>query len=389
MTSNSPAPATSLFFSAYHPSALSAGQRHPLLVYSHLQGALDAISTDAGQVLGMVAANYHQPGADTDGRLPPGTEIVIVPQADGLTFEPPEARLTWSGSWQRADFVMEATGDHVGQMIEGSVACYCGPLLIAEMRLPVMVPDGEDEPSSAPVPRQIQTTEMYRTIYPSFSHADSALVEAIAAAGETLGLDDLGETLALKLGERWSDELLRKIEAADIFQLFWSESSSRSDFVEQEWRHALPLANQKDPTFIRPVYWKRPLPPVPPALYHRRFALIDLPKWISSQKPPTKSAPKTNDPAGSRPGAAARQQRPRSEALDRLTISTFVTHDPEDPASARLKARTRIDLNGDVEVYLPAGADDKDTLEVHTATVREALRARLALLQSKDDEGLT
>ncbi|MEM7582437.1 MAG: toll/interleukin-1 receptor domain-containing protein [Acidobacteriota bacterium] len=387
MTQATATPTTpQLFFSAYHPSELRAGQRHPLLVYGHLEGALDAISSDAGQVLGMVAADYHQPGDSADSPLPPGTGLMIVPRAEGIRFEPSEARLEWSGTSQRVELMMEASGEATDALIEGSVACYLGPLLIAEIRLPVrIVPGGS--PSEPPIARQIQTAEMYRAVYPSYSSADREVAAAIAAAGEILGLDYLREVRALKAGERWSEVLLRKLEQADVFQLFWSEASSRSEFVEQEWRHALHLASQRNPELIRAVTWKRPLPPVPPALYHQRFSVIAR-EWISSIQPPAPGPGSAADAAErSKPQAVTLEPQSEDSAPERLTVSTFVSDDPDDRDSARLRARTHISLAGDVEVILPADVDDQAALTVHTATVREALRARLAYLEMKRDSG--
>ena len=46
----------------------------------------------------------------------------------------------------------------------------------------------------------------------------------------------------------------------DVFQLFWSSNSMHSDFVRQEWEHALRLNR---PHFIRPTYWEEPMPMAP------------------------------------------------------------------------------------------------------------------------------
>lgn len=49
------------------------------------------------------------------------------------------------------------------------------------------------------------------------------------------------------------------IEEADVFQLFWSQNSMRSEFVRREWVHAISLTH-KGPGFIRPTYWEEPFP---------------------------------------------------------------------------------------------------------------------------------
>ncbi len=102
----------------------------------------------------------------------------------------------------------------------------------------MVIPEEErgEEPPSAP---EVQSAKMYRSVFASYSHADSRLVEAVEKAYQALGMDYLRDVMTLKSGQSWSEELLRKIEEADVFQLFWSENASRSAYVEQEWRHAI------------------------------------------------------------------------------------------------------------------------------------------------------
>jgi hypothetical protein len=69
----------------------------------------------------------------------------------------------------------------------------------------------------------------------------------------------------------WNDRLKEMIDAATIFQLFWSSNSMTSSFVRQEWEYALSLNRAN---FIRPVYWEEPLPEMreqglPPAALKR------------------------------------------------------------------------------------------------------------------------
>jgi hypothetical protein len=51
--------------------------------------------------------------------------------------------------------------------------------------------------------------------------------------------------------EKQHDRLLELIQEADVFQLFWSSNSMRSQYCQQEWEHALAL---RRPAFVRPLY---------------------------------------------------------------------------------------------------------------------------------------
>ncbi len=374
-----------VFFSAYHPDTATVGVKHPLLVYAHLQGMLEALTTDAGQILGMVAADYHDATIESNTRIAPGTEIVIVPHAGGVIFEPPMASLVWSGPWQRADFMMQAQPDSADYEIDGAISCYLGPLLIADIPLPVKVVGPVTEGDSTSTGRSVHSTPMYETIFASYSHQDTAIVEAIECACQTLGLNYLRDVMTLKSGQKWSEELLLMIERADVFQLFWSEESSRSPFVEQEWRHALHLADLKSPNFIRPIYWQKPLPPVPPPLYHIHFSLVAPPQPLNTVvlSPSGSTAPAMASDTLPLPSNQAAQVPAAHDldSLDALTVSTFTAADPSAPESATLKARTRISLNGDIESFLPENSSETATLAVHEKAVAAALQARLAYLE--------
>jgi hypothetical protein len=88
-----------------------------------------------------------------------------------------------------------------------------------------------------------------------------------------LGMQSLRDVHVLRSGEEWHPALLRHIEQADIFQLYWSNNAKHSTYVEHEWRHAL---TQTRPSFIRPLYWEQPMPDPPPELAAIHFAYFPL-----------------------------------------------------------------------------------------------------------------
>lgn len=394
-------PDDSVQFSAYHPSALRPGSWHRLLVYAHLDSALAAVAADAGQVLGTEAAAYRAQQVSASLGLVPGTLVTLVPQGAGLAFDPPRSELRWGGRWQRADFQLCATGERAGHVVTAAVACYVGPLLVAEVRLPMVVltdsaspqdnpADGGAEPGFRPVEpvtEQRQTARLYQAIFASYSHADTAIVEAVEKAYAALGMDYLRDVMTLKSGQSWSDELLRMIDRADIFQLFWSQSASRSAYVEQEWRHALDRAQAKGPAFIRPVYWEPQIAPVPAPLAALHFAPVDFAGLAAAPAASTDLAIAPTPPAAVPSPVSLPLAMPTADAdLTRLTVSTYALDASADAAAIsgrRLQAVTRIALDGDVETELvpPLSAADERCLALHQDLVKEALRVRLAYLE--------
>ena len=365
-------------FSAYHPRAIEVGATRRLLIYAHVSAALAAVAADAGQRLGEEAEGYAEAEAEAAVAIRPGTEIVLVPRAEGLVFDPPAARVTWGGSWQRADFRMTATGERAGHVAEGSVGCYVGPLLIADVRLPVVIARSGEETDAADADRQRQSAGMYRAVFASYSHADARIVEAMETACKALGMDYLRDVMELKSGQSWSEELLEMIADADVFQLFWSDPASRSPYVEQEWREALRLADGKGGAFIRPIYWRKPLAPVPAPLSHLHFAPVDVAAWTA----PLSLLGAEGDLAARLAGAGV--------DLGEVTVSTYSAADlsrlppsgtAANPDRVRLRARTRVSPAGDVDVYLAEGAADEAYLSAHTEAVRAAIEARLGYLE--------
>jgi hypothetical protein len=359
-------------FSAFHPRALQVREWQKLLVYAHLHEAVEAVKTDAGQVLGLKASEYRQAEAKPTAKIAPGTEITLIPQGEGLEFRPERATLIWSGNWRRVEFEMITTENRTGHVVTGSIACYLGPLLIADIRLPVVVKGLGDDTTLDAADQVVQSAKMYQAVFASYSHADTEIVEAVEKAYQALGMDYLRDVMTLKSGQKWSDQLLKMIEEADIFQLFWSGSSSSSAYVEQEWQHALSLAKRKGPAFIRPVYWEKPIPKVPKDLQELHFAPVDFRRHVSPV------IPRETVPAA-QPLAIVKDL---DERLKKLAVSTYTAADPENPDHPKLIARSRFSLDGDVESYVRENltAEEARTLELHRQMVSEALAARLAYL---------
>ena len=118
----------------------------------------------------------------------------------------------------------------------------------------------------------------YRLVFPSYSHADENVVEQFEAYAGAFGDEYLRDVRKLRAGQTVRDELLKYIEEADVFQLFWSPNAAASQYVTQEWTHALAARSQRaDPHFIRPVYWtSRPLPEPPPQLQPIHFTRLSI-----------------------------------------------------------------------------------------------------------------
>jgi hypothetical protein len=65
----------------------------------------------------------------------------------------------------------------------------------------------------------------------------------------------------------WKENMLKLIDEAEVFQLFWSEAAANSQAVHRELE-AVQAKVSDSPNFVRVVYWKQPPANLPESLRH-------------------------------------------------------------------------------------------------------------------------
>ena len=264
------APAEEVSFTAYHPKEGRVESWHTLLVYVHALSALKKVRKDAKKFTEEIKAPKETASA-APTRLARGTEITIVPSCEGITFNPERVSLKWMEDFHRSEFRFKADRSLSADAAKGLISIYVGPLIIATLKFAMLF--SEAEPQS--VAEEEQQANMYRkdAIFISYSHKDTNIVEAFKLVHRATGHDVLIDIDNLRSGEEWNAELMRMIDRADIFQLFWSPNSSQSKYCAQEWEYAL---KQNKEGFIRPVFWQQPIPNPPEELSKYHFEYIEL-----------------------------------------------------------------------------------------------------------------
>lgn len=258
-------------FSAFYPKEVAVEKWYSLLVYAFVPSALEAVRQDAERFKSEIGdmRETKQPVATYLAR---GTEITLVPSCEGVTFNPERYSFKWFEDQHRAQFRLRADTSLVDMAGNGQVTIYVGPVIVGTLKMGMLFNEtGADLPS---VSSEEVTGRMYRQdeIFISYSHRDTAVIRNCQKAYEALGFNVLIDSETLRSGQKWNDELMRMIERADIFQLFWSENSSTSKYCQQEWEHALKL--NKGEGFIRPVFWKEPIPEPPAELSDLHFDYV-------------------------------------------------------------------------------------------------------------------
>jgi hypothetical protein len=251
-------------FTVYRPQAVAPGSWASLLVFAHKtdrveqpgQPPLDPVE----QVEAIARAHFgdtpvQTAGEDARSGISRGARLRITADLPGLACNPASAEFDWREPVHHVVFRVMAGPELVGSMVRGAVRIWCGPLIIGEVSVAIRVVAFL---TTAPAPAAVaESAPRYRKIFPSYSHADAAIVDGFAEVVRTFGDQYLRDVVAIRAGERWRERLPELIEEADVFQLFWSSNSMRSPYCQEEWEHALSL---RRPLFVRPFYWEDPRP---------------------------------------------------------------------------------------------------------------------------------
>jgi hypothetical protein len=295
-------------FTVYRPATLLPGRWHRMLVFTHLDEAphqsLDQttpaqeVTERAQRILADELENYRQLAADSQFPIPRESEITLVPDVPQITFNPPRRSFVWAADLRVHDesFLLRAPSELAGSLARGRLSIFLGHLLLADVSINFRV---ESPASSQPLsePKWTQSSARpFRKVFASYSHHDAQIVEAMEHHIKALGYDYLRDVVHLRSGQAWDDRLLGMIEEADIFQLFWSSNSARSDYVEREWRYALALSRQ---AFIRPAFWELPMPSPPQPLEGLHFYRLPMLVPATDQPSPVRASEPVSETPGS------------------------------------------------------------------------------------------
>ena len=253
-------------FTVYRPKAVRPRATYAMLVFTHRGDRppdapdaplpIEQVRSRASQLLGPDARLFRDTTTDAKHSVPAYGEITLVPRMDGIDFAPERHTFRWVSEVHEHRFELTARPELDGHVARGSLTAYLGMLLLAEVDLAIRVESSAPTQESA-APTESVTARAYRKIFASYSRKDVAVVEQFERLVAALGDSYLRDVRNLRAGERWEDGLLRLIDEADVFQLFWSWNAMRSPNVRREWEYALSLNR---PSFVRPTYWETPLP---------------------------------------------------------------------------------------------------------------------------------
>jgi len=235
-SSPSPTDQDRLQFSAFYPRVAIAGEWHTLFVYAHITSALKAVRRDADKFRDALGLIHGEVNAQTKEPILKGTKITIVPSCQKVTFNPDRFSFRWLEDWQQIKFRFMPEEELAGSASNGEISVYVGPLIVATLKIAFLFETKEQNVISG-VKDDVGkvTSYVYQRIFASYNHDDSSVVLACRNVSKILGNEYLIDIDKLRTGQYWNPAILKMIDDADIFQLFWSERAAQSQYVTQEW----------------------------------------------------------------------------------------------------------------------------------------------------------
>jgi serine/threonine-protein kinase len=278
----SAAPLQVVQFSGFYPRRLKPVERAGLYVYAHIPAMLPTIKQDAQKFKDELGGRVPEPTvARQISKLRVGTLVTIEPECDGMEFDPPLLTKKWNGEWVRFGFDVSANELWDGQTAPLRVSVQVSGVEIAHIDCPIQIGGQAADLNPLAQAKEMvsQTAYMYQKIFISYSRKDTPVAEAYRQAQLAAGHEVFMDSYSIRSGENWQAALARGIDEADFLQLFWSRNSSQSEACRDEWQYALSNKCRDDgcAQFIRPVYWAKALPVMPPPeLQHLNFKFIPL-----------------------------------------------------------------------------------------------------------------
>eukprot|EP00935_MAST-01C_sp_MAST-1C-sp1_P000589 g589.t1 len=257
-------------FTSYTKKEVVSGAWEKCVVYMHTLESTELVRNALRRVAGAEVNEDAEDDDDEDGRIPTGSQICIVPNIHGVRANPKSITMTWEKPWHALEFELKAaarpyTGDADGgpQIAAGTIDVICDGLWIGAAPVSQLVvkpiePGDDSDQSNRSSANDGDIYDFMRTTSTSFgsvavsySDADQPIVQAIQQL-----MQKNFANLKVKLHP------LQKahIDAADMYQLCWSDSSKHQAAVEKEWKHALAT---KPADRIRVTYWQQPRPALP------------------------------------------------------------------------------------------------------------------------------
>jgi hypothetical protein len=201
-----------------------------------------------------------------------GTSLTFHLEFPTLIVDEPIQNLVWSGRPESVQFgVTVPPGRRPGNAI-GTVTVSINSVPVGHIKFTLKVMHDRTV-ETEPVPLGDQA-RAYSMAFVSYATPDRAKVIPRVQMLRAVGIDYFQDILDLEPGARWEQKLYERIDACDLFLLFWSPAARDSEWVMREVQYAMDRKGGDDlkAPEIRPVIIEGPpIVPPPQILSHLHF----------------------------------------------------------------------------------------------------------------------
>jgi hypothetical protein len=213
------------------PTAVRPGEEFTARIAAYLKRVEKEVEQELKEMSPRSAAHL----AMARCRWREGTRITIRARGRYLRIDPSETEFTWEGDRQYVSFgVAVARRARTGGTVLKFEVAIKG-VVVARLMLDLTVsriPDPTVCPSLA--------IEPATTAFASYASEDrDEVLGRVASVSEVAGLNIFVDSMGLRTGKRWKDQLQKEITTRQLFLLFWSARAKRSKWVTWEWKTAL------------------------------------------------------------------------------------------------------------------------------------------------------
>jgi hypothetical protein len=235
---------------------LSVAPGYSLLVQAFLH--LPEQAADAAAIAAELDTDAHRRTfRSLQTPVPLGARLDFELRMPGLAIDEPLASLVWNGRAEAVQFeVRVPPGTPEGAVI-GTLEVSLAAAPIGNIKFKLTIDRAAMTPLNEP---QGERANRYTAAFISYASQDRDKVLARVQMLSAVGIKFFQDILDLEPGDRWAKKLELGIDECDVFLLFWSNESKRSEWVRKEVRYALDRRGEDElaPPEIRPVILEGP-----------------------------------------------------------------------------------------------------------------------------------
>ena len=233
-THEMPTPLTDrVHFSVTAPLVMQKGMTYVIDVWAHIESQRMEVQHRARQSLVGKDIMIKTKGPVKVVR---GTILTVRLKVDALIIDEPEDTILWEGEIGNANFGIAVPKETQEGIYPGIAIIYADGLLqIAKLKFLLNI--GKE---TAVVKNIVVDEKRYSTAFASYASKDrKEVLSVIQGIQKALpNLEVFTDIMSLRSGQKFEEEIFKRIDTSDIFYLFWSKAARQSKWVDKEWRYA-------------------------------------------------------------------------------------------------------------------------------------------------------